>query len=161
MAPSALALLPTITSRTQIITITQPTEEQLREYFSRTHTAAAITQAYSLSGGLPGLMHALLTDDQAHPLRASVERAKALLRMNTFERLCEVEQYSKQKLGFEQLLEALQRIAEAGVRQTAAKQSDAQLRRWHRIRQQTFAAQTALMHSSNPKLTITNFMLHM
>ncbi len=160
-APSARALLPTIISRAHIISVIPPTEEQLREHFGHTHPADAITQAYSLGGGLPGLMRALLTDDQAHPLRMSVEQAKALLRMSTFERLCEVEQYSKQKLAFGQLLEALQRIAEAGVRQTAAKQNDAQLRRWHRIRQQTFAAQTALMHSSNPKLTITNFMLHM
>lgn len=159
--PSARALLPTIRSRAQLIPVHTPETAMLTEYFERSgKDPQVVTQARFLSGGLPGLMYALLGDEE-HPLISSVRTAKELLQKNTFERLAMVDALSRQKTETINLLDALLRISLSAQNQAADKQDVARLRQWHTIRTEVVNAQRALAQSGNTKLTLTKMLLHM
>ena len=157
-AENKRALLPTILSRLQTIPIEPPSAEQLRMHF-RPQEQSAFDQAYSLSGGLPGLLTALLTNGAEHPLLASVQQAKTLLQQSAFDRLAAVDALAKQKDEAVRVLEALQRIAQVGVSQTAARNDEVRLKRWHHILKEIQAAQEVLAQNANTKLVLSNVML--
>ncbi|HSX31943.1 MAG TPA: AAA family ATPase [Candidatus Saccharimonadales bacterium] len=158
---SPRALLPTIRSRLQTITVHKPNETQLQTLLN-THSGDETTkrQAYFLSGGLPGLLSALLSGDQEHPLLTSVATAKDILQKQPFERLSMADVLSKQKETAYGVLEALERIAVSGLSGAAAKQDAARIKQWHTIRKHTAAAREALEKSASTKLTLTNLFLH-
>ena len=159
---SQRALLPTILSRVQTITVHPPTEAQLRPLMQASgKDETVLRQAFFLSNGLPGLLTALLNGDEEHPLLASVVTAKEILQKPPFERLGLVEGLSKQKEGATAVLDALERIAAAGVDGAAVKSDNARLKQWHAIRRQTASARRALSRSANTKLTLSNLFLHL
>ncbi|HEX7963712.1 MAG TPA: hypothetical protein VF466_03925 [Candidatus Saccharimonadales bacterium] len=159
---SPRALLPTILSRAQVLTVHPPTEAQLQPLMTASgKDEATVRQAYFLSGGLPGLLSALLNNDEAHPLLESVATAKEILQKQPFERLGLVDGLSKQKEQASAVLEALERIATAGISGAAAKSDNARLKQWHFIRKQTLSAREALARSANAKLTLSNLFLHL
>ncbi len=159
---SPRALLPTILSRAQTITIHTPSEAQLQALLSASEKDDLTKrQAYFLSGGLPGLLSALLQGDEAHPLLAGVATAKELLQKAPFERLTLVDGLSKQKEAAYAVLEALERIAHAGLNGSAAKGDTGRLKQWHRIRKNTLQAREALDRSANIKLTLSNLFLQL
>lgn len=154
------ALLPTISSRAQSISIYTPDEDDLKQYFANQgKDVAEINQAYLLSGGLPGLMHALLDNDQTHPLLSGVTMAKEILQKSTFERLALVEGLSKQKDDAKYTLDALQHIAQTMLDGAAKKEDSAKLKQWHHILKVTAEARNALAQSANAKLVLDNMML--
>lgn len=158
-AVSPRLLLPTILSRTQHITINAPTGDQLQHMLSKSTDEDAAKQAYFLSGGLPGLLSALLSDGQDHPLAASVNLAKEILQKQPFERLAMVDTLSKQKETALGLVEALERIANAGLQGAAVKQDATRIKQWHKVRRAALQAQTALQNSINAKLVLDNLFL--
>ncbi|HSX29564.1 MAG TPA: AAA family ATPase [Candidatus Saccharimonadales bacterium] len=161
-ASSPRTLLPTIRSRLQTITVHTPDESQLQALIQARQTNdTAGRQAYFLSGGLPGLITALLAEDQAHPLLTNVTTAKALLQKQPFERLCMVDALSKQKETTYGVLEALARIASTGLSGAATKHDAARIKQWHAIRKATLAAREALERSTNTKLVLTNLFLNL
>lgn len=153
------ALLPTILSRVQLIHVLVPTQEQLENHFTG-HDKDAIRKAYFLSGGLPGLMHGILEDDQDHPLLQQVTVAKELLQKTAFERLAMVDSLSKQKESLDALLSALERIAQSGLKQAASTVNNRQIRQWYQIQKQVFAAKDALAKNANTKLVLTSMFLN-
>lgn len=155
------SLLPTIQSRVQTITIQTPTQEAVTAFFSGSHDAKAITQSYFLSGGLPGLMQALLTSDTAHPLMQSVTEAKEILQQPTYERLLHIEHLSKQKETALSVCEAISRMAQAGLQQASKKRDAKRLEQWHKISKVVFSAQRQLAQNANLKLTLTNLLLQL
>lgn len=159
-AVSSRLLLPTILSRTQHITVNVPTEGQLRALMNKSADKDAAKQAYFLSGGLPGLLSALLDDGQDHPLATSVNLAKDVLQKQPFERLAMVDALSKQKETALGLTEALERIARAGLHGAASKQDAARIKQWHKVRKTALQAQTALQNSVNTKLVLDNLFLN-
>ncbi len=161
-ADSPRSLLPTILSRVQTITVSAPTEAQVAGLLAASNKDEQTQrQAYFLSGGLPGLLCALLDGDETHPLLESVGQAKELLQKSTFERLAAVDGMSKQKESAVAIVSALERIAEAMVAQAAAKGEGPRIKQWHRIRKQAFMAREALERSANTKLTLSNLFLHL
>lgn len=155
------ALLPTIRSRLQTITAYAPSEAELKAHFGATHKdAQTLNQAYFLSGGLPGLMHALLEGDETHPLTAAVGTAKALLGAPLFERLAQVDALAKQKDEVRYTVEALQHIAQTGLNQAAAKGDSAKIKQWHHILKVSDDARRAFSQNANPKLVLSNLMMH-
>lgn len=159
---SQRALLPTILSRVQTITVHPPTEAQLQPLMKTSgKDETSLRQAFFLSNGLPGLLTALLNEDEEHPLLTSVATAKEILQKPPFERLSLVEGLSKQKESATAVLDALERIAAAGVDGAALKQDNNRLKQWHVIRRQTVAARRALSRSANTKLTLSNLFLHL
>jgi replication-associated recombination protein RarA len=154
------ALLPTIMSRLQVITVNAPAEQDLRNYFAAADKdATTVSQAYFLSGGLPGLMSALLAGDETHPLLAGVADAKAILQKQTFERLAMVEGMSKQKENAKYVLQALQHVAQTGLDQAAKKGDAAKLKQWHHILKISTNALNAMAQNANTKLVLSNMML--
>ena len=158
-ADSPRGLLPTILSRTQTVAIHPPTGSQLKTLLTASaKDAQASQQAVLLSGGLPGLLHALLAEEE-HPLIASVAQAKTVLQQPPFERLVLADELSKQKDQAARLVEALQRIAQAGLSGAGSRQDTARIKQWHKVRKSALAAKRALEHSANTKLVLTNLML--
>jgi replication-associated recombination protein RarA len=156
---SQRALLPTIVSRTQCIMVHTPTQEQLQALLKASQKdETTLKQAYFLSSGLPGLLQALLGEEE-HPLLTSVTTAKTILQKTPFERLAMVDSLSKQKEAAKGLVEALERIAQTGLAQAAAKDESARLKQWHRIRKAAVTAREQLLRSVNTKLTLTNLFL--
>lgn len=156
------SLLPTIVSRVQTVTVHVPDEVQLRPLLEASgKDEAAMRQAYFLSGGLPGLLCALINADATHPLIQGVSEAKAVLQKTPFDRLAMVDALSKQKDAAKILVEALERIAEAMLKQAALKGETARIAQWHRIRKGALATHEALSHSVNAKLALSNLFLHL
>ncbi len=159
-ADNPRALLPTILSRTQVITMNTPSEEELKAHFvSLGNDVTFISQAYLLGAGLPGLMHALLDNDQTHPLLQGVSVAKEILQKSTFERLALVEGLSKQKEDAFHTLDALQHIAQTMLDGAAEKNDATKLKQWHHILKATTSARNALAQNASTKLVLDNLML--
>jgi replication-associated recombination protein RarA len=157
-ASTIQGMLPTIRSRVQTLTITTPQKEALVAHF-KDKPATNVTQAYFLSGGLPGLMSALLDGDVSHPLVESVAEAKQLLQLPLFDRLARIEALAKQKETAMTLCEALARIAQAGLEQAADKGDQKRLKQWHKIVSETYKARLSFEQNANTKLTLTNLLL--
>jgi nicotinamide riboside kinase len=155
------ALLPTITSRAQHISVKMPLFERLQEYFSPSYAPAAIERAYRLSGGLPGLMTALLADDTSHVLVVAVENVKLWMRASAFERLVLVDQLAKQKEEIAILLTALERISMAALNQAADKQQLSAMKRWHHILELAGETHRSFERNAQPKLLLTHLMLEL
>lgn len=158
-------LLSTIRSRVQHITVHRPDRSLVEQHFlDKLYDAKDIAQAYSLSGGLPGLMTTLLENTE-HPIRQSAQLARQLLQMSQFERLCQVDSLAKNKPETIQLLHILQLMARTALEQTANKaieaQSDADkpLRQWHKVLKASYEAEQALAVSAQSKLALSNLML--
>ncbi len=158
-ANSPRGLLPTILSRAQTIAVSAPEETQLKTMLEASaKDENARKQAYFLSGGLPGLLHALLSEEE-HPLLASVTQAKDILTKEPFERLAMVDNLSKQKESALALAEALDRIAQAGLSGAAAKQDHARIKQWHKVRKASLEAQDALRKNASAKLVLDDLFL--
>lgn len=159
------ALLPTIRSRVQQLTVHRPPAADLIHHFTHAgYDAKTIQQAYFMSGGLPGLMHALLHDEE-HPLKSAARTARQLLQSTPFERLCKVDELSKKRPEALQVLTVLRHMAQAAIEQTAkqAKTTDEatakRLKQWHKVLQASYDAEKAYSVSAQAKLTLTNLML--
>ncbi len=149
------AILPTLRSRSQLLAVGAPEHTALQAYFDHQgKSAAEINQALAVSGGLPGLMHALL-NDTAHPLLNATEQARVLLKATAYERLLLVDALSKDKALTADTLYILQQMAHVSL-QTATGPA---AKRWQRILSAAYAASQALQQSSSVKLTLTDLML--
>jgi DNA polymerase-3 subunit delta' len=151
-------LLPTVVSRVQRLEVKRPARSASQQYFATQGFADKdIQQAYLMSGGLVGLMHALLSSAD-HPLLTSVQAARQLLQATTFERLCKVDELSKQKTETFQTLFMLRQMSSAAIERAKDNQT---VRRWHNILQASYQAETALTQNASAKLVLTNLMLEL
>lgn len=148
------ALLPTIRSRAQAITIRRPAQASVTEHFATNGFAAAdIQRAYAMSGGLPGLMYAILQDDVEHPLVQAAATARQLAGATMFERLAMVDALSKDREKALEVLGVLQQMARVAMRTTGNTAV------WGRIMKGCHQAIGQLELSGQPKLVLTNLML--
>lgn len=158
-AKDGQALLATVRSRSQMLHVTAPDKGTLRDYFAQQgHDRGAIDKVMFMSGGLPGLMTALLEQDINHPLVKAAETARNILRLDTFGRLALVDTLSKQKELCRDTLFILQQMAElslADVSKNVAAQ-----KQWRTILERSFAAEQTLADTNaTAKLVLTDFML--
>lgn len=155
-ANSEQALLPTVVSRAQIISVKRPAQADLEKYFhAQGHQPEKIAQISRMSNGLPGLMQALL-DNEDHPMQPAIALARQVLQETPFERLAHVDSLSKDKALSTNMLMVLQQMAHISLQQA----SDKTAKRWQQILKASYAASEALANSGQPKLVLTNFMLH-
>lgn len=155
-------LLPTIRSRTQQLTVHIPAQNDVLEHFGAAgYDSKDVQQAYLMSGGLPGLMHSLLGNED-HPLKEAVLTARKLLQSTQFERLCMVDSLNKDKQSTLSVLFVLQHMARAAIAQ-GAKAADGtavkRIKQWHKVQQAAYNAEQAYSVSAQAKLTLTNLML--
>ena len=156
-ATSRDSLLPTIQSRMQTIAVKRPSLADLTEHFKHGgHSSQRISQMQAISGGLPGLMAALL-EDSDHPLLPATQRARLLLQQSTFERLLGVDELTKQKTLCRDVLFILTQMAQLRLRVATGKEFE----RWTTILRASYAAVSALNANAQPKLVLTNLMLQL
>ena len=154
-ANHAQTLLPTIRSRAQSIPVSRLDRAGLEAYFSgQNFDGQAVKRAYAISGGLPGLMHALLHEED-HPLIVATERARKLLSQSSYERLAAVDELSKQRALAIDVTTILQQMAHVSL-QTA---TGAAARKWQGVLTASYDADEALSNSAQPKLVLTKLML--
>lgn len=158
LAPREQGLLSTIQSRCQTVVVLPVDKDTALDFAKSVKvTDAEAQKQYALSGGLAGLYIALLNNTADHPLVKAIDSAKKLLGSTQFERLVLVDSYSKDKEELARLLFALDRIAEAGLRQAAAKGGI--ITRWQTILTSVEDAEKKLAANVSAKLVLTNLML--
>ncbi|HUY85251.1 MAG TPA: hypothetical protein VMU97_01920 [Candidatus Dormibacteraeota bacterium] len=153
-AASEQALLPTIRSRAQLIPVNRPEQTAVESHFQAQNDIQAIRQAYAVSGGLPGLMQAMLGQTD-HPLMLATQYARQLLSQPAYERLLCVDELSKQRQLALDTAFILQQMARVSL-QTASGQAAA---KWQRVLNGGYQAAKALDGNAQPKLALTNLML--
>lgn len=158
---SETALLPTVRSRMQLLSVQLPSREQLAEHFTqRGYKSIDIAKAHNLSSGLPGMMAALLAGEQDHPLLAAVELAKRILAGDTFQRLAMVDELSKADLA--DLFFAFRQIARASLSGAASKGGGERvITRWTHIYSLASQAEEWRAGHVQTKLLLTNFLLQL
>jgi len=150
------ALLPTIRSRSASLTISRPTAAALTDHFQAIgYASTAIRQAELMSGGLPGLMTALLQEDTSHPLIQAAATAREIIQKTTFQRLSMVDSLSKQREYSLDVLTILQQMAH--VTMASGKYTPT----WQRILKVSYEAAEKLRGNAQPKLVLTDLMLHL
>lgn len=155
------ALLPTIRSRVRTLQALPPSPELLKEYFkTRGFAAAQVDKALMLGGGLPGLAHALLTDQTGHPLYEATLQARTLLQASAYERLALVDGLSKQKQQSQYMVFILGEMARMALLRSTDATSKAALR-WQKILKAAYEAQRQLRTNAQPKLILINLMLEL
>lgn len=155
-------LKPTIHSRTQRIAVLPPQKAALVTHFSATHhTTHEVEKAHRISGGLPGLMHALLEHDTEHPLAAHIALAKQLLASPPYQRQLSVDELSKQRAAVVLLVSALKRICLSALEQAAQTQQTTAAKAWHKRLQLVRNAEDTLQYNANLKLLLTDLFLQL
>jgi DNA polymerase III, delta subunit len=147
-------LLPTIRSRAPVVAVKRPGRQRLEAFFADQHESAAVVQALAVSGGLPGLMQALLADTD-HPLLLATQKARQLLSQTPYERLLLVDELSKQRQLARDVTFILQQMAHISL-QTAPPDK---AKRWQAVLQASYQAGEALAGNAQPKLALTDLML--
>lgn len=154
-ASHSQSLLPTIRSRVQTINLAKPEKQQIDTYFSgQKYQSDDIRRAYSVSGGLPGLMSSMLGDEE-HPLTVSTEWARKLLAQTLYERLLVVDELSKQRQLAVDTTYILKQMAHVSL-QTASGKSAI---KWRSILKASYDANEGLSGNGNAKLILTKLML--
>ena len=149
------ALLPTITSRLQEIIVTKPPAQKLIDHFTAAgFSETDIQQVYAISGGLPGLMQALLSDSD-HPLKPATLTARLLLQQTAYERMLQVDELSKHRQLAIDVLYILQQMAHARLQVTTGSQ----FTKWLKILSASYTARNELQNSAQPKLVLDALML--
>ncbi|HVX48268.1 MAG TPA: hypothetical protein VHA05_02855 [Candidatus Saccharimonadales bacterium] len=149
------ALLPTVRSRAQSLAVQRPDQQSLAEFFAgRGFSEEDIYKIYTLAGGLPGLMNALLENDD-HPLKLATEQARGLLTQPLYERLVTVDGLSKDRTLAIDTVAVLQRMARISLQNAAGKSAQ----RWQKVLEASYQAAEALNASAQPKLALTNLAL--
>lgn len=156
-AQSAAALLPTIRSRMQTINVKRPPLAELAKHFTAAgHSTSRIAQVQAISGGLPGLMSALL-EQADHPLLPATQRARQLLQQSTYERLASVDELAKQKTLCRDVLFILGQMSELQLKRTTGQD----FVHWAAILRASYACDDALERNAQPKLALTHLMLQL
>lgn len=154
-------ILPTILSRLQVISLQPLSQKEVVEHFVKAgNDQAKVKQYYFMSGGLPGLMDALLSDETSHPLVRSVQQAKAILQADSFERLTMADEIVKNKQVHD-IVAALCIISRSALHLEASQENARQLamKRWATVLQLSEEAQQLLDKNAQPKLVLTSLFL--
>jgi hypothetical protein len=151
----AQTILPTIRSRAQSVNVDRLDRQVLEDYFVKLgFDRQAVGRAYSISGGLPGLMHALL-DESDHPLLEATGKARDLLSKTAFERLAMVDGLAKDRALAMDVALILQQMARISLQTAEGKTA----RKWQSVLEAGYEAAEALTVNAQPKLVLTKLML--
>lgn len=152
------SLLPTVRSRSPKVIITKPNYGDLKAYFTEIYSdEIKVNKALVVSGGLPGLADALLSQDTNHPLFPATVLARQLLTESTYERLLHSDELVKDRPLFLNTLFILQQMAHLSLLTSKGAASI----RWHSILKASYSGQKLLLSNAQAKLVISDLMLHL
>lgn len=143
-------LLPTIISRIHAVRVLPLSKDQCHAVSE--HNKEDLNKAYSLSGGNAGLFLGLLEESEQHELLAGVNLAKQFLGQSIYERLCSIDNLSKDKENLFLLIEGLEVCLHAALK--VGKQQS--LKKLHKKLDTTCQARGYLEHNVQSKLVLTN-----
>ncbi len=159
-APYELSLLPTIVSRCQQIWAYPVSLQQAESFYGGKFGHQKMESAWRLSRGGPAILDALLVEEGSHPLKQSVEKAKAFLRQSQYERLLSLDQMNKDKEDLKLFLEALSKIL-AALHRSALGKRPRQARNLVSDRKLTMISLEALDKNANSRLICLNLVLNL
>lgn len=153
-------LLPTVFSRTQKLVIYPVLLSDSLEFFKGQFSVKDIQTAWLLSDGRAGQLNSLLNDEQ-QPLKMAINTAKKFLANNRYERLAQIDTFSKNKDELNNLLIGLARILKSlhytnirsGKNKTAAKLLNA--------RKATQQSQKTIEANASPKAVLLKLILNL
>lgn len=148
------SLLPTVRSRLQTIEINPPASSELAAALP-VDSESQRSSIMALSGGLPGLAYALALQDNDHPLVQAATTARVLLQASTFSRLAQVDALAKNKAATSDLMQILMLMSHAGLLSGRSPQ------RWQKVQTAAYDAQRKLQANTQPKLVLSELMLHL
>jgi DNA polymerase III subunit delta' len=160
-AVSKDSVLPTIVSRTQQLIIHPASLPQAVKHYQDKFSTKDIESAWMLSQGYPGLLNALLNDEQEHPLKVAVEQAKQIVAQSTYERLLTFEKIGNDKTQLGLVLDALSRVLSALHRRAVDKDNAAQAKSIAASRRLVNDALQALQTNTSTKLITLNLALRL
>jgi len=156
LANTITTLLPTVRSRCVAVSLKRPSITELKRHFTEQgFDETDIDRSILMSGGLPGLMHAILTSDTDHPIMTAALTARQLIQETRFGRLTLIDSLSKQREQAIAVCQVLQRMAHIRL------QTDPTASQWQRIMQAAYTAEEQLSDSGQPKLVLTSLMLNL
>ncbi|HSX47187.1 MAG TPA: hypothetical protein VLF63_00275 [Patescibacteria group bacterium] len=147
-------LLPTILSRLIKIYNIPPTKDQLKDHFKEVNNDD-FNKAYAISGSNTKLLSDLLSKKD-HELYKASELAKNILKSTIFERLLILDNLSKDKNKFLDIIYILERMAKYSI---SSKNNNSE--KWQNILEQCINAKTAMKLNAQLKLTILNFLINL
>jgi DNA polymerase III, delta subunit len=152
-ADNLQSLLPTIRSRLHIINVVKPEKESLRQYFGSV-SDTDFNRMYALSGGLPGLMSAIISEDE-HPLSGAARIAREIVSKTAYERMLMIDSLSKDKQFLSGIFSVLQQMADISL---ALPGNKSELK-WKNILTESTEAIEALKSNAQAKLVLIKFMI--
>ncbi len=155
------SILPTILSRLQTITLQQVEKQSALEYFvANNHDVQQIERYFLMSGGLAGLTHTLLVQNEDHVLVSAIREAKRILQADGFERLVMVDNIVKQKSSGD-IVAALCTVSRSALYKEANRKETRQsvLYRWAKVLEVAEEAKGLLAQNAQAKLVLTNLFL--
>ncbi len=151
-------LIDTINSRVHEIPLTGPSKANLMKAFSSKASKEALQSAYLMSGGRVGLFSSLIQNED-HELPKFISLAKRILSMPKYYRLIEIDKIISQELELDVLLQAFSIITVTGMRISANKHDERQVRNWHSKLVHINDTRSKLRFNPNSKLLLTNLFL--
>ena len=151
-------LLPTLLSRVRTIRLANPTQDDITSYLMPlVNNHKVIKQAINMSGGVPGLAIAIALNQNDHSLIKASITAKQILSSDTYAKLLLVNSLAKDPKFVTEVLFLIQQMARLGLETAEAKQST----HWQKVLNTAYLTEQQLAQNTNPKLTLTNMMLHL
>lgn len=154
--PSLEALLPTITSRTQAVTLRPLPASDMTNWLQAQKPnmlTADIAQYLFIAQGRPGVLATLLQDEaNLATQKLRMQQAKALLAASQYERLAKVSELTKDRAALVDVLEAMAVM----VTLQLTKSTDA---KWQSISDGLETCLSRLAQNGNPRAQLTHFFL--
>ncbi|MFI5271034.1 MAG: hypothetical protein ACHQT9_03260 [Candidatus Saccharimonadales bacterium] len=147
------ALLPTILSRAQAISVGVPSKEQLKSKHSDINNET-FTKLFNMSGGKPDILEALINDSE-HPLNEAVEYARRILSSNRYERMLLVNELQPNPELINSILDTLVNMSQISLEASTLDS----YKKWGDVLRASYVAKDALQKNAQPKLVLMNLML--
>jgi hypothetical protein len=156
------SLRPTIYSRLRCIRVPALSLEEALDHFTRSgHEEPQIRRAFLVSDGGAGLMHALVEQTDGHPLAEQIIKAKEILSSTRFDRLVSLNGLLKDRHQLPALLEALKKLARAGLSRSLEKNDMKEAAAWRQRLEAVYQSEASLVSNPNNKLLLTNLLLRL
>jgi hypothetical protein len=147
------SLLSTITSRAQKLNVNLPKERELKDFFvNQDFPKETVDQAYLLSKGLPGTMFRILNNPD-DPLILALKQAKLFLGANTYQRSILINDFAKDKVKLQDLIEVMEIMAETSLKNNANNKI------WQNVLKSSYYLKLSLSRNSVSKLALTKFVI--
>lgn len=150
------ALLPTVVSRLQTISVQPATLKQSIKFFS-SYEPSEVESAWRLSRGAPSLLAALLAEGTDHDMKQAVEEAKKIIAQADYQRLGSLQAAAKDRARFGLLMEALSKVL--AVLQQSNVQNPAAAKKILEARKVVYSTQESLEKNANLRLLALNLAL--